>query len=128
MTGNKFDLILQVFRVITGIKITKNGDFTRFDCISFNFIVYLFRILHSVGEIDAVRCSLKAHDGYLYPLAKCFIFVYNPITLIPYDAIAHIEFARLQGTQSSRTFDLVIFMKPTKVASEKTYIFQSINK
>lgn len=93
-----------------------------------NFIFYLCFHVFSVGDIDAVRCSLKAHDGYLYPLAKCFIFIYNPITLIPYDAIAHVEFARLQGTQSSRTFDLVIFMKPTKVSSEKTYIFQSINK
>merc|ERR1712137_958641 len=47
---------------------------------------------------------------------------------IPFDSISHVEFARLGGTQSNRTFDLVIFMKSTKLVTEKNYIFTSINK
>jgi len=111
MSGEMIDVIVQVFKVITGIKLTKNGSFK------------------SSTDANAVRCSQKAHDGYLYPLHKAFMFIYTPITLIPYEAISHVEFARLGlASTTIRTFDLVIFMKENKHNTEKQYIFNSISK
>merc|ERR1712137_51050 len=111
MSGDMIDVIVQVFKIITGIKLTKNGNFK------------------SSTDANAVRCSQKAHDGYLYPLHKAFMFIYNPITLIPYEAISHVEFARLGlASTTIRTFDLVVFMKENKHSTEKQYIFNSISK
>ena len=35
----------------------------------------------------AVKSSLKAEDGVLYPLEKAFFFLPKPPTLIPYDEV-----------------------------------------
>lgn len=107
MSGSKFEVILQVLRAITGKRITRRGNF------------------ESVDKLKAVRTSLKANDGYLYPMDKCFFFVPSPPTFIKYSSCTEVEFSRVSGVGgvSSRTFDLVIFH-----SSNQTYVFKNIAK
>ena len=105
------EVLSQVLKEITGIKLTKKGNYS------------------TNGDLSALRCSHKAHDGYLYPLHKAFIFIYNPIAMIPYESIAKVHFERLDVNSTVvRTFDMVLFMKPGKQTTEKQFIFHSINK
>jgi len=107
MSGSKFEVVLQVLRAITGKRITRRGNF------------------ESVDKLKAVRTSLKANDGYLYPMDKCFFFVPSPPTFIKYSSCTEVEFSRVSGVGgiSSRTFDLVIFH-----SSNQTYVFKNIAK
>ena len=43
----------------------------------------------------SIRCSMKAIEGFLYPLDKCFFFISNKPVLIHYDKISNIEFNRV---------------------------------
>ena len=38
-----------------------------------------------------MRCSIKASDGLIYPLAKCFVFINKPTVIIAYEDIEFIE-------------------------------------
>jgi structure-specific recognition protein 1 len=53
-----------------------------------------------------VRCSIKASDGLLYPLAKSFIFINKPTVIIAYEDIEFIEFKRYEpvANSASRSF------------------------
>ncbi|CAG8663958.1 3808_t:CDS:2, partial [Paraglomus brasilianum] len=80
-----------------------------------------YRSHHSVS---AVKCSMKANEGYLYPLEKCFLFIPKPTTFIPNVDIDNVIFSRVSGNLStSRTFDLRFNMK-----SGVDYQFSSINR
>lgn len=39
---------------------------------------------------EAVKCSCKASDGYLYPLNTAFIFIYKPVTYIKHSDVSSI--------------------------------------
>lgn len=60
---------------------------------------------------------MKANDGYLYPMDRCFIFIHKPPTYIRYSDITVVEFARVSSEKQgdiqggSRTFDLVVYTK-----------------
>lgn len=60
---------------------------------------------------------MKANDGFLYPMDRCFIFIHKPPTYIRYADVTMIEFARVSGEKKndlqggSRTFDLVVSTK-----------------
>ncbi|CAG8510883.1 4943_t:CDS:10 [Acaulospora morrowiae] len=79
----------------------------------------------------AVKCSLKANEGYLYPLEKCFLFIPKPPTLIKNGDIDKVVFSRVSMTgnsgkgalTTSRTFDVKFCMK-----SSLEYQFSSINR
>ncbi|CAN6617735.1 FACT complex subunit Pob3p [Trichomonascus vanleenenianus] len=58
---------------------------------------------------SGVSCSLKANEGYLYPLDKCFMFVPKPTLYIPLVDIQSVTFTRVSS--SARTFDLLIKLK-----------------
>lgn len=64
----------------------------------------------SVHFQAAVSCSLKASEGYLYPLESCFLFIPKPTVYIPLSEIKVITFSRVGGqvSTSSRTFDMTI--------------------
>lgn len=71
----------------------------------------------SSRESAAVRCSVKAFDGYLYPLEKALLFVNKPVVYIRLADIQFVEFARVsQGTtQPNRSFDLNVHIKTMEV-------------
>lgn len=72
-----------------------------------------------------MKCSMKANEGYLYPLEKCFLFIPKPPTFIPLLEIASVTFSRVGAAgSSSRTFDLKFNMK----GGSLTYQFSSINR
>ena len=68
-------------------------------------------------QAPAVKCSVKANDGYLYPMDRCFIFIHKPPTYIRYSDVTVVEFARVSSEKQgdiqggSRTFDLVVYTK-----------------
>lgn len=43
---------------------------------------------------EAVKCSVKAHDGLLYPMQKSLLFIYKPVIFIRLDEIVSVDFAR----------------------------------
>jgi Histone chaperone Rttp106-like len=49
----------------------------------------------------AIRCSLKANDGLLYPLAKSFIFINKPTIYIKYEDVEFCEFKRYDRASNS---------------------------
>ncbi|KAI5132435.1 structure-specific recognition protein 1 [Nematocida ausubeli] len=71
----------------------------------------------------ALRCSLKANEGYLYPLKKGFLFV-PQIVYIEYDLIKTVEFSRVNlSSRTAKTFDVRVIMK-----DKKEYMFNGIQK
>ncbi|CAG8696474.1 14581_t:CDS:10, partial [Dentiscutata erythropus] len=100
-----------VFSVLTKRKIIKPSSFK------------------SQHDEVAVKCSLKANEGYLYPLEKCFLFIPKPPTLIKTSEIEKVIFTRVSATAvkapitSARTFDLKFRMK-----GNFEYQFSSINR
>jgi structure-specific recognition protein 1 len=71
-----------------------------------------------------ISCSLKASEGYLYPLDRCFLFVTKPTVYIPFSEISNITMARTGGgVSASRTFDLEIVLR-----GGGSHIFGSIDK
>ena len=90
MNGPTYEIMSRVFKALTSRKITVPGSFK------------------SHTDSTAVKCSLKANDGYLFPLEKGFIFVHKPCVHVRFDEIAYVSFARVgtTSTGTSRTFDL----------------------
>ena len=72
----------------------------------------------------AVKCSVKASEGFLYCLEKAFIFIPKPTQFIVYDNISVIVMSRVGGAVSaSRTFDITIEMR-----GGLNYQFSNINR
>ena len=62
----------------------------------------------------SIRCSLRAAEGFLYPLDKAFYFLSNKPVLIELDRVASVEFNRVDkaaSTAAARTFDITVHMK-----------------
>jgi len=62
----------------------------------------------------SIRCSMKANDGFLYPLEKAFFFISTKPAMVEYDRVASVEFNRVEqsGTaNASRSFDLTCALK-----------------
>eukprot|EP01035_Chromulina_nebulosa_P020798 gene20798-26962_t len=80
----------------------------------------------------AVRCSLKANDGLLYPLAKSFIFINKPTVHIKFEDVELIDFKRMElnTTSATKNFDLVVSIKQSAVSvnEPKEYTFSSIDR
>lgn len=107
--GLAFEVFAQILRGLSGAKVTRPGKF------------------RSSQDGYAVRASLKAEDGMLYPLEKGFFFLPKPPTLILHDEIDYLEFERhgAAGTSSmsSHYFDLIIRLK-----SEQEHQFRNIQR
>ncbi|GLT35391.1 hypothetical protein SLA2020_098490 [Shorea laevis] len=103
-------LIHEVFTTIlhglSGAKVTKPGKFRGF------------------SDGYAVKSSLKAEDGVLYPLEKSFFFLPKPPTLILHEEIDYVEFERhAAGGSNMHYFDLLIRLK-----TEQEHLFRHIQR
>ena len=67
--GLAFEVFAQILNALSGAKVTRPGKF------------------RSSQDGYAVRSSLKAEDGVLYPLEKGFFFLPKPPTLILHDEV-----------------------------------------
>ena len=71
---------------------------------------------HSNNNLQAISCSNRATNGYLYPLDKGFIFVHKPTIYIKFEGIASVNFARMTGGAGvSRSFDFDVELKDGNV-------------
>ncbi|ORX46533.1 SSrecog-domain-containing protein [Hesseltinella vesiculosa] len=102
-----YEVVSTIFRTLTGRKV---------------HVPTSFRSHHGA---NAIKCSMKALEGFLYPLDKCFLFIPKPTTYIPIADISMVAFTRV-GTQSggsSRTFDMKFHLR-----SGTDVQFSSINR
>jgi structure-specific recognition protein 1 len=94
--GKLYDVLSTLFNNLVGIKkIIVPGDF------------------QSHKGSKAINCSVKAAEGYLYPLKSSIVFIHKPVLYLRHSELKHVEFSRT-GQGSSRTFDLTL----TRVASD----------
>ena len=72
----------------------------------------------------AVKCSVKASEGFLYCLERAFMFIPKPTQFIPYETISVIVMSRVGGAVSaSRTFDITV-----EIRGGVNYQFSNINR
>ena len=74
-------------------------------------------------KAKSIRCSMKANDGFLYPLEKGFFFIGSKPVFLAFDKVASVEFERVNkaasGSSAARTFDITVHPN-SREASEKT--------
>ncbi|KAI3968378.1 hypothetical protein MKW92_029294 [Papaver armeniacum] len=102
------DVFTKILRGLSGgsIKITRPGKF------------------RSCQDGYAVKSSLKAEDGVLYPLEKGFFFLPKPPTLILHDEIEFVEFEMHAAAGTSmQYFDLLV-----KLKNEQEHLFCNIQR
>mmetsp|Transcript_20789 Transcript_20789/g.20146 ORF Transcript_20789/g.20146 Transcript_20789/m.20146 type:complete len:575 (+) Transcript_20789:89-1813(+) len=76
--------------------------------------VFVSKGFVSTRTASAVKCSLKANEGALYPLAKSFVFIHKPTIILKFEDVECIEFKRYETTGATnlmRNFDLTVTMK-----------------
>lgn len=76
---------------------------------------------------EAIKCSVKASDGYLYPLKSSLIFIHKPVIYIKHSEIKFVEFSRIGQVTSgmpSRSFDMTI----TRLKDDTSITFAGIDK
>jgi structure-specific recognition protein 1 len=66
-----------------------------------NVKIVVPKAFKSSTDAPCVRCSIKANDGYLYPAAKCFIFITKPTLIINIEDISSIEFLRYDNSKNA---------------------------
>ena len=74
-----------------------------------------------------MKCSVKASDGYLYPLMSSFIFIHKPVIYIKHSGIKFVEFSRIGQINSgipSRSFDMIV----TSLKDNTSTTFAGIDK
>lgn len=110
MEGNMAQLFIQTLSSLSGKKIYKPS-----------------KSYHAAQDVTQkyIRCSLKAQDGFLFPCDKFFVFIYKPSTIMRFEDIRAVEFARMQkvGGQAMNTFELAVTMK-----SDTRYDFNGIGR
>ncbi|KAF5735523.1 High mobility group isoform 1 [Tripterygium wilfordii] len=100
------EVFTTILRGLSGAKVTKPGKF------------------RSCQDGYAVKSSLKAEDGVLYPLEKSFFFLPKPPTLILYEEIDYVEFERhVAGGSNMHYFDLLVRLK-----TEQDHLFRNIQR
>lgn len=107
--GKLCDVLSQLFINLAGIKkIIVPGDF------------------QSSRGAKAIKCSVKAAEGYLYPLKSSIVFIHKPVLYIRHSELRFVEFSRIgQGSSGlSRSFDVTL----TKLADDSKHTFMSIDK
>jgi len=113
MRGTLCNLIAKSFKVIAKKKVFVNGKFA------------------NAYQQACVKCALRANEGHLYPLEKCFVFIHKPPVFIRFDEVESVEFQRYAGGQgSTRNFDLCVTLARTagEITPTKDYIFSGIDR
>lgn len=101
-----YEVVSNVFRALTGRKVISTST---------------YRSHHGAY---AMKCSMKANEGFLYPLEKSLLFIPKPPTFIPINEIGVVTFSRVgQSSGSSRTFDMKF-----RMTSGTDIQFSSINR
>lgn len=73
-------------------------------------------------------CSLKASEGILYPLERCFLFVTKPTVYIPFSEISNVTLTRTGGgVSASRTFDLEINLRGGSTGGQ-LHVFGAVDR
>ncbi len=110
MEGPTYDVLSRLFKVLAKVNILIPGEFK------------------SAKGDDALKCSVKAFDGYLYPLKSSLVFITKPVQYIKLSEIKYIEFSRIggmgAGIPSSRSFDMTV----TLLSGEPAVTFAGIDK
>ncbi|KAJ3323186.1 FACT complex subunit [Blyttiomyces sp. JEL0837] len=90
--GLIYIVVSEIFKGLTNMKvITPSGTYKS-----------------SQGQ-PGLKCSLKAHEAFLYPLEKHFLSFPKPTTLIPYSEVSVVTFARVNAAaNTTRTFEVRI--------------------
>lgn len=68
----------------------------------------------SKNNQKGLKCSLKANEGFLYPMETHLVFIPKPPLVFAWKDINQVSFSRLSTTSSSegtRTFDLKVVLK-----------------
>eukprot|EP00033_Pygsuia_biforma_P002819 GCRY01003113.1.p1 GENE.GCRY01003113.1~~GCRY01003113.1.p1 ORF type:complete len:518 (+),score=117.36 GCRY01003113.1:130-1683(+) len=94
LSGPAYEIVGDLLAAVSKKKITAPSDFV------------------SHQGTNAIKCSLKANDGYLFPLKKSFFFL-NKANEIRFEMINDVEFLRVSRAEASvsRTFDFQINLK-----------------
>ena len=104
--GKLYDVLSNLFNNLVGIKkIIVPGEF------------------QSHRGAKAISCSVKAAEGYIFPLKSSIVFIHKPVIYIRHSELKHVEFSRF-GAGVSRTFDMTL----TKLSDEPSVTFVSIEK
>ncbi len=102
-----YDVLSQLFNNLVGIK---------------KIIVPSDAFKSSRGA-KAISCSVKAAEGYLYPLKSSLVFIHKPVMYIRHSELRHVEFGRT-GVGAQRTFDLTL----TTIKGDQNVTFLSIDR
>mgnify|MGYP000872792863 CR=1 FL=1 len=101
--GKLYDVLSNLFNNLVGIKkIIVPGEFK------------------SHRGSKAISCSVKAAEGYFFPLKSSLVFIHKPVIYIRHSELKHVEFSRT----GARTFDLTL----TKLKDEPNVTFLSIER
>ena len=101
--GKLYDVLSSLFNNLVGIKkIIVPGEFK------------------SHRGSKAISCSVKAAEGYFFPLKSSLVFIHKPVIYIRHSELKHVEFSRT----GARTFDLCL----TKLKDEPNVTFLSIER
>ncbi|XP_057768691.1 FACT complex subunit SSRP1 isoform X2 [Salvia miltiorrhiza] len=104
--GLGHEIFVAILRGLSGAKVTRPGKF------------------RSSQDGYAVKSSLKAEDGVLYPLEKSFFFLPKPPTLILHEEVEYVEFERhTAGGSNMHYFDFLIRLK-----TEQEHLFRNIQR
>jgi len=92
MDGALYDLLSKLFKEIIKINIIIPADFKS-----------------SKGE-QAIKCSVKASDGHLYPLKNSLLFIHKPVLYIKIKEIHYVEFSRVSdnAAPTNRSFEFTV--------------------
>jgi len=106
--GPLYDVISKLFKEVIGIHILVPMEYK------------------GPKDNEAIKCSVKASDGYLYPLKGSLIFIHKPVIYMKYSEIKSVEFQRLGASSGmpSRSFDMTV----TSLKDEGPYTFAGIDK
>lgn len=115
-----------------GDRLQPEMEDTTYDILSTLFKELIKKSIIVPGEFrsskndEAIKCSIKAQDGYLYPLKNSIMFVYKPVIYIKLSEIKYVEFSRVNQISNStnRSFDFTI----TKLKDSSTINFASVDK
>ena len=91
IVGKLYDVLSTLFINLVGIRrIIMPGEFK------------------SSRGTKAIKCSVKAAEGYLYPMKSSIVFIYKPVMYIKHADIKSAEFSRVgHGSAGlSRSFDI----------------------
>jgi structure-specific recognition protein 1 len=98
LKGELYDIVAKLFQSLIGAPVVIPGRF------------------RSKKGASCVKCSLKANEGYIYPLERGLIFIHKPVVYISLEDIRHVEFSRISESNiQQRTFDLTIVKKDESV-------------